>query len=72
MVISLVHLKKELATFFISGLSTSLTENQNSLQIDFNIGFIQIDNQYENTPAYPVMLKPKDMFFDGKQVQVEV
>ena len=45
--------------------STSTSENEEVKTIKFSIGYLQIDNQSEADPVYPVLLKPKYLDWDS-------
>ena len=57
-------------TIFISKLSTLIVETEQLKNIKFNIGYLQIDNQAESEPVYPVLLKPRDLFYNTNEDQI--
>jgi hypothetical protein len=67
---SFIHRKCELMTIFISKLSTLIVETEQLKNIKFNIGYLQIDNQAESEPVYPVLLKPRDLFYNTNEDQI--
>ena len=40
-------------------ISAKVIDTKKSIEVGFDIGYIQIDNQSEPDPIFPVMLKPK-------------
>ena len=70
MFFSFIHRKCELMTIFISKLSNQIVETELVKSIKFSIGYLQIDNQAESEPVYPVLLKPRDLYFDTDEDQI--
>jgi len=63
-VLSFIHKKCELMTIFVSKLFTNITETKDYKNIKFSIGYLQIDNQAEHDPIYPILLKPRDFYYN--------
>ncbi len=43
----------------MQGVKAKIVDSQRDKKVEFKIGYIQIDNQSENDPIYPVLMKPK-------------
>ena len=52
---------KELLTFYLKGIEAIIGKTQKQTDLVFNMMSIQIDNQSEMDPVYPVLLKPTDL-----------
>jgi len=63
-VLSVIHKRSELMTIFVNKLNMHITETERLKQIKFSIGYLQIDNQSEQDPVYPVMLSPRDLYYN--------
>ena len=63
--LSLIHRKSELLTLFVSKLQAHVTDTQETQTVKFSVGYLQLDNQSETDPAYPVLLKPKILEYDA-------
>jgi len=63
--VSFIHKKSELMTIFVSKLHTHIAETEQVKNIRFSIGYLQIDNQTESEPVYPVLLKPRDLHYNS-------
>lgn len=57
--LSFIHRKSELMTVYMSKLNSHIVDTEDSKTIKFSIGYLQLDNQSETDPVYPVLLKPK-------------
>lgn len=44
---------------YMQGIKAKLVDSQRDKKVEFKIGYFQIDNQSENDPIYPVLMKPK-------------
>lgn len=69
---SFIHKKRELLTVFISKIQAILEDTEQTVTTKFNIGYLQIDNQSENEPAYSVMMKPRDLCFTDGKIDVKL
>ena len=63
-VLSVIHRKCELLTVFVNKLNMHVTETEKQKQIKFSAGYLQIDNQSEQDPVYPVMICPRDLYYN--------
>ena len=48
-------------TLYLKGIKAKLTKTKKSINVEFAMQNIQLDNQSEIDPIYPVMLKPQDV-----------
>lgn len=69
---SFIHKKRELLTVFISKIQTVLQDSEDAMKVQFNVGYLQIDNQSENDPTYAVVMKPRDLFFRNGEIMVKL
>lgn len=44
---------------YLQGIQAKVVETEKDRKLEFKIGYLQIDNQSENDPLYPVLIKPK-------------
>jgi hypothetical protein len=68
--LSFIHRRCELMTIFISKMHTHITETEQLKNIKFSIGYLQIDNQAESDPVYPILLKPRDLDYNVSQDKI--
>ena len=59
--LSLCQKGTELLTFHIKGLAVDFKKRQKNMSIDLSLKSLQIDNQSEANPIYPVLLHPCDI-----------
>ena len=64
--VSLIHKRCELMTIFVSNLHAHVQETELLKTIKFTIGYLQMDNQTESEPIYPVILKPRDLDYNNE------
>ena len=57
--LSIIGESKELLVFQLQRISAKLHDTEIDTKTEFEIKYLQIDNQTENDPIYPVMMKPK-------------
>lgn len=57
--ISLISVKKELLTVYFQKIVSRIVDTDIDTKCEFELGYLQIDNQSENDPIFPVLLKPK-------------
>lgn len=69
--LSVMHRKKELMTCFIAKVQQVVEETKDALLVKFHVGYLQVDNQSDPLPSYPVMLKPREMWYDGGKIKVQ-
>ena len=50
---------KEIFVLYLQGIYGKVIDTEKDTKSEFKIGYVQIDNQSENDPIYPVLLKPK-------------
>ena len=53
-------------TIFVSNLHAHVQETELLKTIKFTIGYLQMDNQTESEPIYPVILKPRDLDYNNE------
>ena len=57
--LSIVETGKELITLYLEGLVAKIEKSPKDLKVVFALESMQIDNQTETYPLYPVILKPQ-------------
>eukprot|EP00347_Sterkiella_histriomuscorum_P000566 403375355 len=57
--LSLIGENKELMIIYFQRIQAKVVDTEIDTKSEFEIGYLQIDNQSQNDPIYPVMLKPK-------------
>jgi hypothetical protein len=57
-------------TIFVSNLHAHVQETELLKTIKFTIGYLQMDNQTESEPIYPVILKPRDLDYNSEMNQI--
>ena len=57
--LSMISPGSELFVMYFRGIKGSFDDQEVDRSIEFSIDFIQIDNQSEYDPLFPVLLKPK-------------
>lgn len=56
---SVIGQGQEMFAVYLQGIKVKLVDTEKDRKIEFKLGYLQIDNQSENDPIYPVLLKPK-------------
>ena len=56
--VSIVETGKELITLYLEGIVAKIEKSPSAVQVVFGLESMQIDNQTETYPLYPVILKP--------------
>jgi hypothetical protein len=49
-----------------------MDDNQDSQSLNFSIGYMQIDNQSEPEPIFPVMIRPRELYYINGTIQVKL
>ena len=44
---------------YLKGITTKMEDTERGRSFNFKISYLQLDNQSENDPIYPVIVKPK-------------
>jgi len=55
---SIVETGKELLTLYLEGISAKIEKSPKDLKVSMVLASLQVDNQTETYPLYPVILKP--------------
>lgn len=55
---SVVETGKELLTLYLEGIQAQIDKSPRDFKLILYLGSMQIDNQTETYPLYPVVLKP--------------
>lgn len=53
---------------FISKILADITETTKLSAIKFSVGYLQIDNQWDEEAAYAVILKPRDLYYEDERI----
>ena len=61
--VSFIYKRDELLTLYIQDIKANYESNQQESTIKFNVGYLQIDNQFHE-PTSAVLIRPRDLYYE--------